>query len=41
MRARLRLNQVDPDLEPQIASDFGRELFRYVVAARSGSGFGF
>ncbi len=35
------LNQVDPDLEPQIASDFGRELFRYVVAARSGSGFGF
>jgi serine/threonine-protein kinase RsbW len=28
------LNDVDPDLEPQIASDFGRELFHYVVAAR-------
>jgi serine/threonine-protein kinase RsbW len=28
------LNDVEPDLDPQIASDFGRELFRYVVAAR-------
>ena len=28
------LNEIDPDLEPHIASDFGRELFRYVVAAR-------
>ena len=28
------LNDVDPDLEPKIASDFGRELFQYVVAAR-------
>lgn len=28
------LNDVDPDLEPKIASDFGRELFEYVVAAR-------
>ncbi len=28
------LNEIEPDLEPQIASDFGRELFQYVVAAR-------
>ncbi len=28
------LNEVEPDLEPQIVSDFGRELFRYVVDSR-------
>jgi anti-sigma regulatory factor (Ser/Thr protein kinase) len=28
------LNDVEPDLDPQIASDFGRELFRYVVSTR-------
>jgi anti-sigma regulatory factor (Ser/Thr protein kinase) len=28
------LNEIEPDLDPHLASDFGRELFRYVVAAR-------
>ena len=28
------LNDIEPDLEPQIVSDFGRELFRYVVDSR-------